>query len=288
LSKGAGISLSRANTFEKSEVYLKTFVDNNNRTRFSWEKETVLSNQVVQPSPINEHLVSVSQSNYDLWSNEFSDKLIFTLDSSASVLGLQLELDYDPTVFTIAEIDNYVLKEQHGFTFKNRNSEGGKYTISTVVLDIKEKLKKSIDSLFCIRLNPIKEIQTLLLYRWKVYDVNGDVITQGSDENQLTIQHTLPRRYALHQNFPNPFNPSTTIRYQLPVDSKVKMDIFNILGERVTTLVDEIQKAAYYSCEWNISKTSYGIASGIYFVRFVARGNDKRLFVDHKKVIVIK
>jgi hypothetical protein len=288
LAKGTILSNSSTKNFVETEVHMKTLIDDNKRTRFLWDKEMVSSGWVGEVSQINPHLIKVLQSNYDLWSNEFGDELIFTLDSAALVLGLQLELDYDPEVFAVSEIDNYLLHEQNGFTFKNVNSEGGKFTLNTVVLEKKEKLTKSKDSLFRIKINPVKETQTPLSYRWKVYDTNGGVITQGSDDIQLTIHKTIPRQYALHQNFPNPFNPSTTIRYQLPVDSKVQMEIFNILGERVTTLVDKSQKAGYYSQEWDISQSTSGIASGLYFVRLIATGNDKSQYVDHKKVIVLK
>jgi hypothetical protein len=266
---------------------LKTLVYDK-KTRYEWEKKIDLSNRNIEESPLNKHLVHVSQSNYDLWSNEFGDELTFTLDSTVKVLGLQLELDYDPQVFTVSEIDNFLLHEQTGFTFKNANSEDGRLALNTVVLEKKEKMINNTESLFRIKINPLKETPTLLSYRWKVYDTNGYILSQGRKEIQLAIQYTLPRQYALYQNFPNPFNPSTTIRYQLPVDSKVQMEIFNILGERVTTLIDKSQKAGYYSQKWDISQSTSGIASGLYFVRFIAAGKDKDQYVDHKKVIVLK
>ncbi len=71
----------------------------------------------------------------------------------------------------------------------------------------------------------------------------------------------IPSVYKLFQNYPNPFNPSTTIRYALPVESEVNIEVLNILGERVTELVKEIQGAGYYELRFDAS----AISSGIYF-----------------------
>jgi beta-lactamase superfamily II metal-dependent hydrolase len=78
----------------------------------------------------------------------------------------------------------------------------------------------------------------------------------------------LPRNFLLEQNSPNPFNPSTTINYQLPVDSRVTLKVFDVLGQEVATLVNEDKKAGRYEVEFNGSKLS----SGVYFYRLKADG----------------
>jgi subtilisin family serine protease len=79
---------------------------------------------------------------------------------------------------------------------------------------------------------------------------------------------TQPRGYALFQNYPNPFNPSTTIDYALPAGGPVKMNIYNIRGQLVRTLIDQEQAAGSHSIQWD-SRTDHGrtAASGIYFYR---------------------
>lgn len=74
---------------------------------------------------------------------------------------------------------------------------------------------------------------------------------------------TLPQEFALEQNFPNPFNPTTTIKYQLPATTFVSLKIYDVLGREVATLVNEEKEAGYYSEQFNAAKLS----SGIYFVR---------------------
>ncbi|MCP3684243.1 MAG: T9SS type A sorting domain-containing protein [bacterium] len=76
-------------------------------------------------------------------------------------------------------------------------------------------------------------------------------------------QISLPTTTALNQNYPNPFNPTTTIEYQLSEPSHVTLEIYNILGAKVSTLVDKYQDAEYYNIEWDASTYS----SGIYFYK---------------------
>ncbi len=83
----------------------------------------------------------------------------------------------------------------------------------------------------------------------------------------------------LNQNYPNPFNPITVIHYQLPVDCKVTLKVFNILGQEVVTLVDEFQDAGYKLIEWN----ARNYPSGIYYVKMNAD-----VFRDVKKVVLVK
>jgi hypothetical protein len=72
-----------------------------------------------------------------------------------------------------------------------------------------------------------------------------------------------PKTYFLYQNYPNPFNPTTMINYQLPMTSAVELSIYNLLGQRVATLVNERKRAGHHQVEWDAS----GFASGIYLYR---------------------
>jgi hypothetical protein len=90
---------------------------------------------------------------------------------------------------------------------------------------------------------------------------------------------TLPKEFALAQNYPNPFNPVTTIRYQLPVASQVKLHIYNLLGQEVRTLVDEMEEAGYKRVEFNAGS----LPSGVYFYKMTAGA-----FTDIRKMILIK
>jgi hypothetical protein len=94
----------------------------------------------------------------------------------------------------------------------------------------------------------------------------------------------IPDRFDLRQNYPNPFNPACNIEYSLPKGSHVSLSIYNILGQKVRTLVNEYQSAGYKSVRWD-GKDNLGreVTSGIYFDRIKAGD-----FVQAKKMVLIR
>ncbi|MBI1805536.1 MAG: T9SS type A sorting domain-containing protein [Ignavibacteria bacterium] len=108
---------------------------------------------------------------------------------------------------------------------------------------------------------------------------------------QSVTEFTIPKKYALEQNYPNPFNPTTVIHYQLPVQSNVALRIYNVLGQEVKTLVDEVQDAGYKSSEWN-STNNFGnlVGSGVYFYRLEATSvaDPSKHFSQVKKMLLIR
>ena len=89
----------------------------------------------------------------------------------------------------------------------------------------------------------------------------------------------LPGKFIFKSAYPNPFNPITTISYQLPKPSFVRLSIYDINGRLIETLVNEHKNVGYYSIEWNAEN----VGSGIYFYRIQAGE-----FSDVKKCLVIK
>jgi hypothetical protein len=110
------------------------------------------------------------------------------------------------------------------------------------------------------------------------WSIQGSLLKPGSASNGS------PSTYALEQNFPNPFNPTTQIRYGLPMQSNVKLTIHNVLGQEVARIVDEDQDAGFYEVQWE-GKNQEGtaVASGVYFYRIQA-GN----FVKISKMLFLK
>ena len=83
----------------------------------------------------------------------------------------------------------------------------------------------------------------------------------------------LPSEIGLGQNYPNPFNPSTILPYQLAATSPVRLEVFNVLGQRVATLVDEEQSAGAYRARWDgTDALGRAAASGVYFYRLTVAG----------------
>jgi hypothetical protein len=94
----------------------------------------------------------------------------------------------------------------------------------------------------------------------------------------------LPLSFDLKQNYPNPFNPSTSISYEIPQTEFVTLEIYNALGEKVRTLINEVQEAGHYQVEWNAKNNSGNqLSSGIYLYRFSA-GN----YINVMKMVLLR
>ena len=105
----------------------------------------------------------------------------------------------------------------------------------------------------------------------------------GADEFDGIVgvedEETLPTEYALEQNYPNPFNPATTFRYSISTQSKVVIKVFDILGNEITTLIDEEKSVGTYELRWN----AVNLPSGVYFYQLKAGD-----YVDTKKMILLR
>ncbi|KAB2853014.1 MAG: T9SS type A sorting domain-containing protein [Ignavibacterium sp.] len=94
----------------------------------------------------------------------------------------------------------------------------------------------------------------------------------------------MPEEFILYHNYPNPFNPSTVIRYQLPVSGDVTLKVYDVLGNEVATLVNQYLPAGNYEKEFSsLSGSAWNLSSGIYFYRLQAGS-----FIETKKMLVIR
>jgi len=91
--------------------------------------------------------------------------------------------------------------------------------------------------------------------------------------------HDVPLPFQLRQNYPNPFNPATVIEYTLPTATVVTFTVYNLLGEAVTTLVNERKLPGNYRAEWNAD----GFSSGVYFYRL-----HTHQYTEVKKMLLIR
>lgn len=99
-----------------------------------------------------------------------------------------------------------------------------------------------------------------------------------------TPASNIPTEFALSQNVPNPFNPSTIVEYALPKDAQVNLSIYNVLGQHVKTLVDDMQRAGKQTVTWDgTDNGGRSVASGVYFYKL--RAGD---FSSTKKMLLLK
>ncbi|MBU0559032.1 MAG: DUF5123 domain-containing protein [Bacteroidetes bacterium] len=122
-----------------------------------------------------------------------------------------------------------------------------------------------------------------------VLDVSK-TITAKFDIDTYVDELGIPTVFALEQNFPNPFNPSTTIKYALPVDANVSVRIYNVLGQEVITLIRNVEFAAgYQNVVWNgTNNNGENVSTGIYIYRIEAKGIDGKDFVKSMKMMFLK
>ena len=106
-----------------------------------------------------------------------------------------------------------------------------------------------------------------------------DVKVAPTPTGVICSTDVIPRQFSIRQNYPNPFNPTTKINYEIPITSYVNLSVYNLVGQKVATLVDERQQAGYHQVEWYAS----GFASGVYYYKIEAGE-----FQDIKKMILIK
>lgn len=139
--------------------------------------------------------------------------------------------------------------------------------------------------------NILAEIKTQanLITPMELFDAEEAVAAKGGPAVDATVvdhlkpnsnlEAQLPKSYGLSQNYPNPFNPSTIISYQLPKQTQVTITVYDVLGRKVTSLVDGTETAGYHEVTFNGSRFS----SGVYFCRMTTP-----TFSSVKKMLMLK
>ncbi|GEM_PF-3382686 len=101
-------------------------------------------------------------------------------------------------------------------------------------------------------------------YAYRLKQIDNDGTFKYSSESEIVFE--APTSYALNQNYPNPFNPSTDISFDVPMRGTVMLKVYNVIGQEVITLVNEMKEAGSYSVKFNASS----LPSGLYFAKFTS------------------
>jgi hypothetical protein len=132
-------------------------------------------------------------------------------------------------------------------------------------------------------------------YWWTVQVIDGLLSVASPDTFRLKTSYVTsvtretngntPTDLVLFQNYPNPFNPSTTLRYGIPTRCHVRLEVFNILGQKVDELIDDIQDVGFYQVTWRAE-----LASGMYIYRLQAISTDQqsRRFIRVNRMILVR
>ncbi|GEM_PF-2211077 len=190
------------------------------------------------------------------------------VEEGESIYSMKLSLEYDADLITIQDIRSNL---PDGW-ISNFNAEDGRLLIAMAGAS---ELPDGIAGQLLIDIDD-ETAESML---------SGDVILNEGNPRPIEMSiRDIPEEFKLTQNFPNPFNPVTTIQYQLPQDARVQLVIYNQLGQQVKTLVDEEQAAGYYRIEWNATNDAgMPVSSGMYIYR-LQTGE----FSDVKRMIFLK
>lgn len=228
------------------------------------------------------------------------DQLIVSTNSEEIIFpDSNIELEIPVRINKKAELGAYTIFIHYPgdlIEIKNINSKNDNFsyclennTIKAVWYGMVPLILSANDPLFSIK---IKNIETGSK-RKIIFSI--DPATEFADTSGLPFKglipvfsnrhSSLPVDYSLSQNYPNPFNPITTIKYSLPVNSKVKISLFNIIGQQIKLLKDEIQDAGYKELIFNCRDLS----SGVYFYSLYAEAIDgSKNYKEVKKLMLLK
>lgn len=214
-------------------------------------------------------------------------KLQVSLSQAQKLKGYGFVLNFDPSKYEFIEakeIDDNLLNTGSGqpTLFLASNKTAGQVAVGSMKIDGQGATGDGNLVEFSFR-----TIDTPLPTDFQILDgVLVDLTGNIDAINNIEIGNLkpVPTDYALGQNVPNPFNPTTNISYQLPEAGDVRLVIYNLLGQEVRTLVRETMDAGYHSVVWDgKDELSKQVASGIYIYRLQASN-----FTDVRRMMLLK
>jgi hypothetical protein len=172
--------------------------------------------------------------------------------------------DVELTWSTATEVNN------SGFSIEKRNINNSGWSEAAFI-------KGASNSTEIINYNYVDKNVSVGIYSYRLKQIDFDGTVSYSNEVEVDV--SAPRDYALMQNFPNPFNPVTTIKFALPERTQVKLSVYNNLGEKVAELVNSVLDAGYHDVQFGYNNLS----SGVYFYRL-----ETEKYSQTKKMNLIK
>ena len=211
---------------------------------------------------------------YDIYASRLSSDGAIPVELtsfSASVAGADVNLNWQ----TATEMNNY------GFEVERKKLSEAKSVYQRIE---SEATWKTVDFIKGKGTSTEKNNYTFIdknlesgKYKYRLKQIDNDGKYEYSKE--IEVELDVPNEFSLEQNYPNPFNPSTQIEYSLPKDTRVVLEVFNILGEKVATLINERKSAGHYNVEFS----GKGLTSGIYI--YSIKTDESRAL---KKMLLLK
>jgi len=207
----------------------------------------------------------------ELVASSDTEGLLLDLSNAGLPLdGFGLVVEYDPQVFRFVEVDEAVsvLRTDSGQPLLLTQEDAGQVLVVAGQAGRGASVEGLLAQLRFAPLSP-EAVGSFRIAQATVRDERGQLV-QPQQLAQIEARWE-PQVFALQPNYPNPFNPSTTISYQLPARTAVQLDIYDVLGQKVRTLVAGEQAAGHYKVAWDSrNERGLSVAAGVYFYRLEA------------------
>ena len=241
----------------------------------SWKPSEKLGKNVIDDS-----LISHLKVEDIIESTSGKMSLPINLKNVTNIYSFSLTLENIPEKLSVVSVDTTELTGGYLLLYHEKNqvvniaaagtkSINGSGSVCFIEFEVLGTIKQSVNEPpLVITKFSLNGIQAVNLYK----QVNISTIVN------------VPVEYKLSQNYPNPFNLHTVIKYQLPEDAQVKIEIYNLMGQRVRVLMDEKKQGGYFQVNWNgQNDLNHIMPSGIYFCRLQANH-----FVSIRKIALLK
>jgi len=203
-------------------------------------------------------------------------RLVLSVKEASQLKGYGAVLSYDASKYELLEareLDGNLLKTSDQSTlFISSNRTVGEVTVGAMKVDGQSADGEGGLVEFVLKSSQEPLPTDFQITEGVLVDLHGGIdAVQVVEIGDLRLR---PDTFALDQNMPNPFNPSTTITYQMPEAGEVKLVVYNLLGQEIRTLVDEALDAGYHKVVWDgTDALGRQVASGIYIYRIKAASN---------------
>lgn len=237
---------------------------------------------------------SIAQENY-IDENHLKSSSQLAFEESKNAVQTLMKLEKEsiylssilPMILNIYKADKYIVEYLYDELMSKFEIFGCTSTLTANCI----KWKRELDDALSIIIKANKEYSNQnydkaiinLKQAWlNLIKVQGMGLAKEVGE-EIAVDE-IPTEFSLSQNYPNPFNPSTKIQFGLPSDSKVQINIYNILGQKVHTLADQFYSAGIHTLNFNADELS----NGVYIYSISAISNEGKIFRDTKKMLLVK
>jgi len=216
-------------------------------------------------------------------------KLPLYLPNKVAIEGLDLTIQYDPEIFNLIGFnDNNSILDKSKYPTIINTEKTGLFTLVSYANSTPINDNGLLGNIKFEVIGNSSRWSSISINEMKINDIQeGGFLVEGNFESSSIAYgfdfqiSAVPEVFALNKNYPNPFNPSTNIKFELPNDGDVKIFIYDLKGSLIDELVNGYMEAGYHNLKWDGSRE----ASGVYFIQMIA---DNGNYIKMTKMMLVK